>query len=605
MRQRKTASVLCFLLLNLCFVISRAQSGQQDSLSGKIEGFRIFPEKGVVVTGEPFANPLIGIHRTNKANAFFQPFFQTLSNEGSPSRSLIFNFANADFHAYSPDLFEPYTFSGENITYFQTAKPHSNLRYSNNTASSQHFSVSHTQNLYRGLNFSLLYNVDYADGMFAYSQSMNQFFNLNLNYISPNRRLRAAAAYIRNRAYVLENGGLESDSVYLNQSFSKPETYPTVLQGAWSKQKSADFFLFASYALSPNADTSKAVFNPGRLIWNTKFLRGSRLFSDDVAERADSLATRRLQSSLFWTNDNNLGTTPLVLRLGIKGELLRFSDTVHSPVYQLISPQAIVALRLEDFKVEADFEKTFGSKPYQGDYNAALLAAYSTKARSLWAKAGAKSSYTYYIYSKLLSDSKQQDDKTKKTELLFAEAGYGYKDWLRLTVEYDRLEGLARFSARERQVRFLEKTDLLRLRALVNKDFKHWGLQTDCALQHSKDQNSLGIPTLLARQSVYLRLMLFKGRLETIIGADARYNTAYYADEYLPELGLFALQDSRKYGNYVFIDFFINAKLDVCNLFLCLTHANAGLFGYDNFLTPRYPAEGLSFRWGLSWNFLN
>ena len=52
----------------------------------------------------------------------------------------------------------------------------------------------------------MTYDVNYADGTFAKSQVMNQFFNLTSNYVSPNERYIVAASFIRNRAYVLENG---------------------------------------------------------------------------------------------------------------------------------------------------------------------------------------------------------------------------------------------------------------------------------------------------------------------------------------------------------------------------------------------------------------
>ncbi len=598
MKRRIKFLILCFAALNLCFNSLKAHNETTDSLSGRMESYFLSPQKGFIPAKGAFDNPLVGVHRPDKAERFFGGLYQRLSSAGSPSQSLIFDFQNTDYHYYTPDLFAPYTYSASNIRFFQTAKPHSNLRYSSDLNSAQHFTIAHTQNLCRGLNLSLNYDVNYSEGSFAFAQTMNQFFNATANYISQNGRYHGAFAFVRNRAYVQENGGLTSDSLYLNQLFSKPETYPTNLQNAWSKHKSADFYLQQSYAFHSLDSSESKIFNSGRLIWNTEFVRGARLFKTEETESADSLSTRRLGNSLFWTNSYERASLPFEVFIGAKHELLRFTDSLSSPNYNLISPELKAEMKFPGFAFSALYSQTFSSSVYSGDYTAALGAGFEANRHSLSLNASFRAAVPYYIYLK-------HSAQTPKTQILSADLTYRYADWLKVKGEYIRLDSLARFSYREKAVFFGERTNLFRLRAQVNKDFKHWGLQTDCALQSLDNTSALHLPLFAAKQSLYLRLNLFKGKLETLIGVDLKYNTAYYADGYLPELGVFAYQDNRKVGNYLYCDVFVNAKLDVCNLFLALTHANAGLFGYDSFSTPAYPAEGLCLRWGLSWNFIN
>ncbi len=563
-----------------------------------MESYLLSPARGFVFADTGFDNPLMGVHRPDKAEQFFSGLYQRLSSAGSPSQNLAENFQTIDYHYYTPDLFAPYTYRADNIRFFQTAKPHSNLRYSSDLNSAQHFTIAHTQNVYRGLNVSLCYDVDYSEGSFAYSQTMNQFFNLTANYLSPKGRYRAAAAFVRNRAYVQENGGLTSDSLYLNQLFSKPETYPTNLQNAWSKYKSADFYLQQSYAFHSLDSAGVRLLNPGRLVWQTEFIRGARLFKEETDEMADSLSTRRLDNSLFWTNSYERARLPLEVYIGAKHELLRFTDSLSLSNYNLLSPEIKAELSLRDFVLSADYSRTLSSSVYSGDYTASLGAGFETKKNRISLNLASRAATPYYIYL-------QYSPNAPKTQILSADLTYRYADWLSLKAEYFRLDSLARFSYKDKTVFFGERTNLLRLRAQLNKDFKRWGLQTDCALQSLDNTSALNLPLFAAKQSLYLRLNLFGGKLETLIGVDLRYNTAYYADGYLPEYGVFAYQGEQKYGNYIYCDVFLNARLDVCNLFLALTHANAGLFGYDSFSTPAYPAEGLCLRWGLSWNFVN
>ena len=130
-------------------------------------------------------------------------------------------------------------------------------------------------------------------------------------------------------------------------------------------------------------------------------------------------------------------------------------------------------------------------------------------------------------------------------------------------------------------------------------------MQTNCVFQHIDDETYLHLPLFMAKQSIYFKFSLFGGKLESNAGIDLRYNTSYYADKYLPEFGLFAYQSETKSGNYPYCDIFVNARIDKCNVFLAFSHPYAGLFGYNYISTPLYPEEGLSLRWGLSWNFVN
>lgn len=584
--------------------MANAQSDQADSTKDKTNAFVLSPHGCFVVVEGAFDNPLSSVHRPDKADRIDNAFFQRLSTPSSPSQNLIFDCNSTTSHYFLPDLFAAYTYLPQNVRYFQTSKPHSNLKYSSSINSSQYFSVFHTQNITRNWNIGLQYDVNYLDGTFAKSSVMNQFFNLTTNYISNNGRYRIAGAFIRNRAYVLENGGLLSDSLFQNQLFSKPETYPTNLSEGSSKYKTADFSLYQSFDFNRNSSSEGRIFNPGTLSLQTNFMRSARLYKDEYLTEADSLATRSLQNNLFWTNETKTNKH-LIVNLGVKHELLMFSHKSNSPVFNILSPTAKVVFNHKMFSFSAEGTRSLSHESYNGDFDLRASASMSVKNNHICLLAGSGKQSNQYIYSHYVGENQSWDLPQEKTDYAFLKANYWFADILTCNLNYFRTNNRPVMRSSDMTIVYSDIINIIQAQILAKKEWQHFGLQTNCVFQHIDDETYLHLPLFMAKQSIYFKFSLFGGKLESNAGIDLRYNTSYYADKYLPEFGLFAYQSETKSGNYPFCDIFVNARIDKCNVFLALSHPYAGLFGYNYISTPLYPEEGLSLRWGLSWNFVN
>ncbi len=112
------------------------------------------------------------------------------------------------------------------------------------------------------------------------------------------------------------------------------------------------------------------------------------------------------------------------------------------------------------------------------------------------------------------------------------------------------------------------------------------------------------LPDFAAYSSNYYENKLFNV-LTFQIGFDLRYHTKYYTPTYMPATGQFHTQNTRKVGNYPFIDMFLNFQLKRSRIFVKLDHANQGFTGSDYFHTTGYPANPRSIKFGISWNFYN
>lgn len=133
----------------------------------------------------------------------------------------------------------------------------------------------------------------------------------------------------------------------------------------------------------------------------------------------------------------------------------------------------------------------------------------------------------------------------------------------------------------------------------------HW--DNVITYQKSSDDMALPVPDLNIYTNLFLRFKIARV-LKCDFGADARFFTKYYAPDYSPALGQYAVQtgDNRtEVGNYPIVNVYANFHLQRTRFFVMMSHINAGQGKPDYFLAPHYPLNQRIFRFGVSWNFYN
>lgn len=153
------------------------------------------------------------------------------------------------------------------------------------------------------------------------------------------------------------------------------------------------------------------------------------------------------------------------------------------------------------------------------------------------------------------------------------------------------------------------------LTASLSQDFTFGPLNWESVItyQNSSNKTVLPVPTLNLYSNVYLRFKIAHV-LRCDFGADVRYFTKYYAPDYVPSLGQYAVQtntnttgsDSHvEIGNYPVVNVYANFHLKHTRFFIMMSHLNAGTGKKNYFYTPHYPLNQSILRFGLSWNFFN
>ena len=157
---------------------------------------------------------------------------------------------------------------------------------------------------------------------------------------------------------------------------------------------------------------------------------------------------------------------------------------------------------------------------------------------------------------------------------------------------------------------FQESGNINVLTAQLKQDFTLGVLNWENVItyQNSSNKDVLPLPDLNVFTNLYLKFRIAKVLLVEL-GGCATYFTKYYAPDYLPQIGQFAIQKNeeskKEIGGYPFVDVYANFHLKRTRFFIAMSHVNAGSGSKEYFLTPHYPTNTRVLRFGVSWNFYN
>lgn len=130
--------------------------------------------------------------------------------------------------------------------------------------------------------------------------------------------------------------------------------------------------------------------------------------------------------------------------------------------------------------------------------------------------------------------------------------------------------------------------------------------ENEVTYQKSSNGSVLPLPQLNVYTNLFLLFRIAKV-LRVQFGGDMRYFTSYYAPDYSPAIGQFAVQDNRfsrvMIGNYPIVNVYANLHLKHCRIYLGMYHVNQT--AAHSFWAPHYPVNPRAFRFGVSWNFFN
>lgn len=141
---------------------------------------------------------------------------------------------------------------------------------------------------------------------------------------------------------------------------------------------------------------------------------------------------------------------------------------------------------------------------------------------------------------------------------------------------------------------------------------KYFKWYADLYLQQKAGGAPLNVPLLLMRHRIAFEGNFFHN-LYIATGFDVRYVSPYKADDYSPFTGQYFYQTDEQISNRPDVAFYLNFRITHFRFFSELANLNTMNysktkgFGFNayNYTAPNYPQQGMWFRFGFKWSFVN
>ncbi len=564
---------------------------------------------------------------------------------------------------------ESWSYSASTVHFYNTKTPHTELAYwgtlfADRQKMSDNIHILTTQNILPELNLTLEFNRYGGEGILEHESTANKTFLATTNYTG--KKYLMHAGYIYNMVARDENGGILDNTLIRDTTINAREI-PIGLSNATSKIKKTTVFLDQQYRIpfnflkggkknkadslsSKTADSLATEAKQDSLAFDTdvttafighssEFSTYRRKYEDDLtteAERAyynntfyyhpsqakDSSRVMRLDNKVFlrlqpWSSEGVVSK----LDVGVGDRLMHYymmdSTFLHKTSYQQWNSAYIYAGAEGQIKnyvhwnALGDF--VFAGQE-AGDFNISANAGFNfypfrrDRKSPISVNAHFETSldepdfYQQHYFSNhfrwenqfsKISTTKIQGSISIPHWKLNAEVGYSL---LANNIYYDTL-GIVRQNTAPMSI----------LSARLDKNFiiaNFLHLDNKILFQMSSNQDVVPLPLVALNLRYYIQFTIQKV-LAMQIGANAFYNTAWYAPGWNPNVGTFYNQKTEKYGDCPYIDVFVNMQWKRACIFVKVENIGQGWPNdrADYFSAHHYIRTQRALKIGFFWPF--
>lgn len=581
--------------------------------------------------------------------------FAWLGNNGNATSFLLFNPItkpgwDPGFHA-----FDAYALTVEQTRFYNTTRPFTELDYLIGGGAEQFINVIHTQNIKPNWNFAFQFRLINSPGFFRSENTNHSNLRFNTYYQAPNKRYGIYLIGLSNGLQSAENGGIVSDSFLVDKTGTYTDRFNIPINTANDAVYSRDpfntqlktgnryeefkFLIRQQYdfgkkdSLETDSTVIKLFYPRFRIEHTLQYNTYKFLYQDigpdsafykknyDISfDAGDTLVYKNSWKEII--NDISVYQYPDIknqqqfLKLGasLQNLSVKWYDTMKNKLYNIfVHGEYRNRTRDKKWDIEAY------AQLYITGFNAGDYRAYVSLQRLLSAKLGALQmgfENANRTPSFLLRNTSgfpvlTPPGGTNKENITQLFGAYFIPSLqLQLSANYYLISNytyLKNFYETDQQS---DPFNVLQVKA--SKDFrlsKNWHWYADLAIQKTAGNTPVNIPLMYVRNRIVFQGRFFKN-LNIATGIDSRYNTPYTADNYSPVMGQFFPQDSIRIANRPDIAAFLNFRIRSFQCFFRLENLNTlnietFTFTNNNMAAPLYPYEGIIFRVGVFWNFVN
>lgn len=530
------------------------------------------------------------------------------------------------FH-YNSNNYQDYFFTKKNLLFYDTHVPYTDLLYVIGSKKEQDFKLTFSYNIKKNWNVTANFFRIRSEGFYLRQSTNDNFLSFSSIYKSKNNRYNLLAGFLFNYVQNLENGGISDDSVFENTTNLDKKLLDVNLSSAKGTYRNRSVFVnqYVNFGKKNNDTASNSFIIPNsRLMLSTTFddvvikyedgapYSGfySNVFYDSIMTY-DSTYNVKFENELSWKRLDNGKHRGFVDKIGIglkaKDQFVftrqRGVDTTFNNILAGAEIFNTYSTHKLWFNVSADYCLSGYNQAdyrYKGSVKKGIIDSLTYLALGI--TAGSQSpDYIYNFYTSNHFEWENDFDKTSENAVYLNFTMQKYK--LAIGLNYKEITDPLYFDnyAIARQY----KGTIPVASASLKKDFTffNWHLNNNILYQYVPDSTVIRLPEYVLEHSLFYENDLFKKAMRIQIGASLFFVSGYYANKYMPATSQFYLQDDKKYGNYPFIDFFINARIKSVRVFFKIDHLNSGWMGNKYQIIPDYPMNDRAFKLGISWRF--
>lgn len=513
----------------------------------------------------------------------------------------------------------------DDIYYYSVPTPLTDIYFKTVMRQGQSLDALISVNTKPNLNFTVAYKSIRSIGDYFNNLTSSGHFRFITNYNSLNKKYFLKANFVGQDIFNQENGGIINPSQLdgTNPSFNQRERVDVYFTDASSKLKGNRYFLEQSY-----------LFNKR----NSLQIKHETYYESKFYEFLQTSKSSRLGNSIFSNiNDKtrfNVFYNKVALSFNTKnlGQINFFIDDYSFSQLYKIDPSDATFNPAINYKLKRTINTVGGQYEFSAkkwNFNVLVQNAISNQPTSNY-EATAKYDFSEDNFVKI---SAQQTSKLPDNIFVFMVSDYNNYNWdapfknekismLSAETKNKWFEASLRFTNLNDHLYFFNtniNTDSLVVKPLqYNKSiqylslelakeikYKKWALDNRVTFQEVQQEDKiLNLPYFIFRNTLYYTNKVFKKAMLLQTGVTVNYFSEYYANDYMPVLGEFFVQNTTKVGNFPVLDFFVNARVQQCRIYLKAEHLNA-LFTkkVDYYNAPNYPFRDFHVRFGLEWNF--
>ena len=533
-------------------------------------------------------------------------------SSGSVSRSLYFN-EESRLTSQTPLFFN----EAIDLPSFDVLKPVVDVTYFLGPNQEQFFSVFHTQNIKQGINYAIHFLKKNYDGYYQNQATNHNFFQSNFTF-NPAESIYSAKFYYKHHRYFHEqNGGIQNDSNFTEDLFfSRNRMLMEVnLPDAFSKDIFHKTGFDQKIILSNNRD-SLDIHKSQLLNLELSYSYQLRSYFDSITDNYDwlsyldtnatydSLSKNSIKGNLYYSYKKQKDSLRASeFKLGVSYNIVDHKNkNIDTSYYNLcLKSDYNINYKNGQFNAGASY---FLNGYRSGDYFINSGIVYRNKDLEINMLAKYENVTPAFEFLRYYGNHSYWVNTFTDQKLLNFSGKISFKDW-NISTNYTDLFDPIFFNYLGMPEQYDGVAQVIQSYLRKKFNYNKWVIHPSLCYQYQGGIDVYRLPEWVGVLDISYNIDAFKSALTLIIGMQTKLYSDFYLLDYAPDIGIYYLSNEKSQNAYAVADFYLNAKIQRVKFSFSLTHANAGLMGFNYFSALHYPFPDRYFKMGLSWMFLN